>query len=291
MDLSIIIVNWKVKELVLQLLASIFANTKRISFEVFVIDNDSRDGSMELFKQQFPNVTVIANQKNLGFAGGCNQGIKLSRGAFVVLLNPDTELVDDSLDRLVDWMRAHTEAGIASGKVLNTNRTIQRTIRHFPSISSQTMILFKLHHIFPKSNTVRSYFWTDFDYEKEQEVDQVIGAFFCIRRSVIEKIGIFDEEFFLWYEEVDFCKRAKEQGFKIIYTPVISIIHHGGESFGKVFAFKKQQYLNNSLKVYARKHFGKRGYLWFRIISPISLFLAWMVQLVHIKPTAYRRIV
>jgi len=289
MDLSIIIVNWKVKDLVKRLVDSIFRYTKDINFEIIVVDNDSGDGSVELLLRSFPNIKVIASDKNLGFAGGCNKGIEVARSDFILLLNPDTEIFDDSLMRLVHWMRAHPEAGIGSGKVLNPDHTIQRDVRRFPTIFSQFLIVLKLHHLFKKVKSLKQYFARDFDYEKEQEVDQVIGAFFCIRRSVIEKIGLLDDAFFVWFEEVDFCKRTKEAGFKIIYTPKVSVIHHGGESFAQVFALKKQRYYNASLRTYSKKHFGFLAWLLFTVISPLSLLLAWLVGLLKIKPKAYVR--
>ncbi len=291
MDLSIIIVNWNVGHLVKQLLESVFQYTSGISYEVFVVDNNSSDGSVALIRAAFPQVQVIANSDNRGFARANNQAIRESGGDFVLLLNPDTEIFDNCLGELTVWMRAHTDAGIASGMVLNPDHTLQRTIRRFPEIFSQAMILLKLHHLFPRSHAVLRYFALDFDYTREQEVDQVIGAFFCIRRSVIEKIGLMDERFFLWYEEVDYCKSAREAGFKVIYTPSVSLIHHGGESFAQVFALRKQRYMNQSLRLYARKHWGRGAYLFFSILSPVSLFLAWLVGLFHIKPTAYKRIV
>lgn len=291
MDLSVVIVNWNVGHLVKRLIESLFAHTSGITFEVFMVDNNSSDGSVALIRGAFPQVNVIANNDNRGFACANNQAVRESRGDFVLLLNPDTEIFDNSLGKLAAWMRVNPEAGIASGMVLNSDRTLQRTIRRFPAIFSQALIMLKLHHVFPGIPSLTRYFARDFDYTKEQEVDQVIGAFFCIRRSVIEKIGLMDEHFFLWYEEVDYCKRAVEAGFKVFYTPSVSVIHHGGESFAHVFALRKQRYMNKSLRSYARKHWGYITYLFFTLLSPISLFLAWLVGLLHIKPTAYKRII
>ncbi len=291
MDLSIIIVNWKVKELVRQLLVSIFRYTQGLSFEVFVVDNHSEDGSAEMIKSEFPRVRLMANQENLGFARANNQALRASQGDFLLLLNPDTEVFDDSLVRMAAWLRKHPEIDLASGRVLNPDHSLQRTIRHFPTVFSQLMIILKLHHLWPASRPIRWYLATDFDYEKEQEVDQVIGAFFCFRRSVLEKIGFLDERFFLWYEEVDYCLRAKQAGLKIVYHPDFSIIHHGGESFARVFALRKQRYLNQSLLKYARRHWGWGAYLLFLLVSPLSLVLAWFVQILRIKPAAYKRMV
>lgn len=291
MDLSVVIVNWNVGHMVKRLLESLCAHTSGITFEIFVVDNNSGDGSVPMIRAEFPHVMVIANHDNRGFARANNQAIRESRGDFVLLLNPDTEIFDNSLGELVAWMRANPEAGIAGCMVLNTDRTLQRTIRRFPTMISQALIMLKLHHLFPRTISLTRYFAYHFDYTRQQEVDQVIGAFFCIRRAVIEKIGLMDERFFLWYEEVDYCKQAQSAGFKIFYTPRASIIHHGGESFAQILALRKQRYMNHGLRLYARKQWGYAAYLFFTILSPISLFLAWLVELLHIKPTAYKRIV
>lgn len=279
MDLSIIIVNWRVRELVRRLLASILTHTSDITFEVFLIDNDSGDGTPEIIHAEFPQVQVIANTQNLGFAKACNQGISQSRGEFVLLLNPDTELFDNALAKLVTWMRSRREVGILGGKLLYPDRRLQPGVRRFPTFASQALIILKLHHLFPKLAPLRSYFARDFDYDREQEVDQVMGALFCIQREVIEKIGLLDEAFFIWFEEVDYCKRAKAAGFKVVYTPAVSVIHHGGQSFAQVFSLKKQQMFNRSLQTYMHKHHGFWPWLGISILSPVSLALAWVSQL------------
>lgn len=281
-DLSIVIVNWKVGNLVMRLLDSIYKFTNGINFEVFVIDNNSEDNSIQMVREKFPQVHLIANKENLGFAKACNQGMKESGGEFVLLLNPDTEIFDNALERLVLWMRSRPEIGIGGVKLLNSDRTLQASVRRFPTFWSQAFILFKLHHLLPRLNQFHCYFARDFDYSREQEVDQVMGAFFCIRRKLIEKIGLLDENFFIWFEEVDFCKRAKDVGFKVVYLPEISVIHYGGESFAQVFAFRKQKMFNNSLAIYLRKHNSFLAWLGIKLLSPFSLLLAWFVQIIRL---------
>lgn len=283
MDLSIVTVNWKVKDLVFRSLESLYKYTSNINFEVFFVDNNSADGSVDLIREKFPQAHVIANQKNLGFAKACNQGIEKSSGDFVLLLNPDTEFFDNALDKLISWMRSHPDVGIAGGKLLNSDHTLQQSVRHFPMFVSQALILLKLHHLLPNLKPLRYYFAKDFDYTKEQVVDQIMGSFFCIRRDLIKQIGPLDERYFIWFEEVDYCKMAKDAGWRVVYTPEFSIIHHGGESFAQVFAFKKQRMFNDSLRKYIHKHHG--FWPWFGIImlSPISMILARLVSVVHKK--------
>lgn len=281
MDLSVITVNWKVKDLVFRSLQSLYEHTSRISFEVFFVDNDSRDGSVELIREKLPQAQIIANQKNLGFAKACNQGITQSTGDFVLLLNPDTEFFDNALGKLVTWMRAHPDVGIAGGKLLNPDRTLQQSVRRFPTFISQALILLKLHHVFPNLKSLRRYFAKDFDYTKEQAVDQVMGSFFCIHRELVKQIGPLDERYFIWFEEVDYCKMAKDAGWKVVYTPELSIIHHGGESFAQVFALKKQRMFNDSLRKYMRKHHGFWAWFGITIVAPTSILLAQLVGMTH----------
>ncbi len=236
MDLSIIIVSWNVRALLEKCLFSVFKNQS--DFEVLVVDNASTDASAEMVKEKFPQVKLIANQENRGFAAANNQAIKQASGDFILLLNPDTEILDNALEKMVEFMKAHPDAGIAGCQILNPDKTIQPSVRRLPDLFSSLLILFKLSHlkIFrPK------YLALDFDYHKTQSVEQVMGAFFLIRKEVIKKIGLLDEKYYLWFEEVDFCRRLlKKTDYKIYYTPETQIIHYGGQSFKQMLIPKKQ---------------------------------------------------
>jgi GT2 family glycosyltransferase len=280
MDLSIIIVNWKVKDLLEKCLRSIFEQTKNIEFEIFVVDNASGDGSVEMVREKFPQVNLTASSKNLGFAKGNNLAIKKARGRYVLLLNPDTEILDNALEKTVKFMDVHPECGIAGCKLLNPNLSLQPSVRAFPTFASQAFILLKFHHLFPHSKAMYHYLMQDFDYEKTQEVDQVMGAFMMIRREVIEKIGLLDENFWIWFEEVDYCKRAKIAGWKILYTPEAKIIHHFGQSFKQVLNVQKQKVFNRSLSYYFKKHGTAGERVMIQILRPISLALAWLTQII-----------
>ncbi|MFA6386850.1 MAG: glycosyltransferase family 2 protein, partial [Candidatus Paceibacterota bacterium] len=233
---------------------------------------------------KFPQVDLTASQENLGFAKGNNLAIKKSRGRYILLLNPDTEILDNALEKMVRFMDVHPECGIGGCKLLNPDLSLQPSVRAFPDLASQIFILLKIHNFLPHSKAIYRYLAGGFDYEKTQEVDQVMGAFMMIRREVIEKIGLMDETFWLWYEEVDFCKRAKNAGFKILYTPEAKIIHHYGQSFKQELSVKKQKVLNRSLAYYFKKHGTKGEWLVIQILRPLSLALAWLVQFFKIKP-------
>lgn len=284
MDLSIIIVNWKVKDLLEKCLRSIFEQTKNISFEVFVVDNASGDGSVEMVREKFTQVDLTSSAENLGFAKGNNLAIKKAAGKYILLLNPDTEILDNALGEMVRFMDTHHGCGIAGCKLLNPDLSLQPSVRAFPDLASQVFILLKIHHLFPHSKAMYKYLVQSFDYEKNQEVDQVMGAFMMIRREVIEKIGLLDENFWLWFEEVDYCKRTKDAGWKILYTPEAKIIHLYGQSFKQTLSVQKQKVLNRSLSYYFKKHGTKGEWLVIQLIRPVSIVLAWLVQIFKIKP-------
>jgi GT2 family glycosyltransferase len=251
MDISVIIVSWNVRDLLKKCLESIFRHTQDVAFEVIMVDNASTDGTLEMLKHYFPNVKLIANQKNLGFAKANNIGIREAQGEYILLLNPDTEFIENSLEKVVQKMESDENIGVLGCRILNSDKSLQPSVRRFPTLASQLIILLKLHRLFP--SLLNNYLAKDFDYSKEAEAVQVMGAFFCVSRTVFEQIGLLDEEYFIWFEEVDFCRRAKKVGYKVIYCPEISIIHHSGQSFAQVDTLKKQWWFFRSALHYFSK--------------------------------------
>jgi len=254
MDLSIIIVSWNVRELLEKCLKSVFDQTKNISLEVFVVDNASTDETARMVLEKFPQVTLIKNNKNMGFAVGNNQAIRLAKGEYILLLNPDTEILNGAIERMVGFMQSHPEAGIAGPKLLNSDKTLQPSIRLFPRLIDQILIFLKIPHIWPNLGPLKRYYALDFDYTGVSEADQVMGAFFLVRREVFNKIGLLDEKFFIWFEEVDFCRRARQAGYKIMYNPDAQVIHYGGQSFGRQMTIVKQWRFLRSMIRYFWKH-------------------------------------
>lgn len=290
MKLSIIIVNWNTKDLLKRCIESIFYYGKNIDYEIIVIDNASKDSSQEFLSQYknrktYSNVLeniriddfrfeIVLNDQNLGFARAVNQGIKLSEGQYILLLNPDAEIKEKTLEKMIEFMENYSDYGIVGGKILNPNGSLQLSVRRFPDFFSQFLILLKLHQFFTYFPPIRKYFALDFDYSKTAEIDQAMGSFFMIRRKLIDEIDLFDEKFFVWFEEVDFCKRAKNAGWKIYYYPEAEIIHHGAPSFSQILSLKNQWQFNKSLLYYFKKHHSFLSYLALLMIFPLSLFLA-----------------
>ena len=280
-DLAIIIVSWNCRKYLKSCLKSIFQSKKDSSVEIFVVDNNSSDGTVEMVKKEFPKVQLIANNFNAGFAKANNQALKIAKGKYLLLLNPDTEVKADTLTKAVAYLNDHPKAGIMGCKILNPNGSLQNSVRRFPNLSSQILILLKFHNFFPDLEPLKKYFAKDFNYHKEQEADQIMGAFFMIRKECLDEIGLFDEKFWLWFEEVDFCKRVKDKGWKVLYTPELEIIHAQGKSFAQIKAVKEQIIFNRSLLYYFRKHFSPIEYLILLLFYPLNLFLALIVEILE----------
>lgn len=254
MKISIIIVSWNTRELLRECLESVFKNPLAHLVEVFVIDNASADGSADMVAQNFPQVNLTASKENLGFGKANNIGIRQAAGDYVLLLNPDTEIFPDTLQKSMDFMAAHPDCGIMGCRMLYADRKLQPSIRRFPSFVPIFLMAVKAPKIFKSLKAIDRYLATDFDYSKTQEVDQVMGAYMFIRKQVLKKIGVFDEDFFIWFEEVDLCLRAHKAGFKVMYDPEASIIHHGGKSFAQQKLIANQKAFFKSAWTYLKKN-------------------------------------
>lgn len=245
MDLSVIIVSWKVKNLLKKNLETLFNSKGDINFEVFVVDNNSQDKTVEMVSKEFPQVNLIANRDNLGFAKANNLAIDQALGRYILLLNPDMQVEENTLANMVKWMDARPQAGIAGCKLIDSQGEIVPHVRRFPHFWDQMAITLKIPHIFP--GVLNGYIVKDFDYNNEREVDSIRGSFFMIKREVIEQIGGLDERYFIWFEEVDYCKQAKEAGWKVMYTPVATCLDHVGKSFVQVPKGRTQKYFRDSM--------------------------------------------
>lgn len=256
MELSVIIVSWKVKEKLRTNLNALFNSQGDFKFEVFVIDNNSEDGSAEMIKKEFPQVVLIANDNNRGFAAANNQAIKQAKGNFILLLNPDMQVAPDTLEKSLDWAEHNPQATVIGCKLISEDGKIIKQVRRFPKILDQLAVTLKLPHIFPA--VINKYLCSDFNYEQAAKVDSVRGAFFLINCVNYEKISgkkapLLDERYFVWFEEVDFCREVHELGGEVWYTPVANCIDYVGQSFKQVKLSRKQQYVGDSLVKYFAK--------------------------------------
>jgi len=282
MDLSIIIVSWNVREKLRENLAAVFKSGGDFNFEVFVVDNNSADGSAEMVRTEFPEAKLIANAENLGFAKANNQALRAASGRYVLLLNPDMRVFPDTLENMAAWMDNHKEAALAGCRLIDEKGNILKHVRRFPKIFDQLAVVLKLPHFFP--SLLDNYLMSGFDYAKEAEVDSIRGAFFMIRQETLEKIGLLDERYFLWFEEVDYCRRVKNAGLRIFYTPAAECLDYVGQSFGQVKRGRTQKYFQESMLEYFRKwHPGWRVFI-LRLAWPLGRLLAFILgDLLRIK--------
>jgi GT2 family glycosyltransferase len=230
MDLSIIVINWNTRDLLSQCLRSVFGVAVGCHFEIIVVDNASADGSPQMVEADFPQVLLLKNSTNRGFAAANNQGIERAQGEFILLLNPDTIVLPGALDRLVEFSKAHPDAGAVGGKLLNHDGTLQVSCGHFPTLLNMATESLGLSRLFPHNRLFARFKMTYWNHDAVREVDQPQGAHLCFRRAVLDQVGLLDERFFMYFEEVDLCLRIRNAGWRIYFTPDSQIIHLGGQS-------------------------------------------------------------
>lgn len=279
--ISTITVNYKTVDYLDTLLSSLFEFHPIGSVEVIVVENGSGDDLSHLQKK-FPYVQYVFSEKNLGFAGGCNLGAKHATGDFFLLLNPDVIFVDNALAQIEAVMNENPDVGIGGISLKNLDGTQQACVWRFPTPLDQLLLLAKVPHLIPAIQPVARWRMADFDYTKSQDVDQVMGAFFCIRRNIYEQLAGLDDGFFLWYEEVDFAKRTKDVGYRVRYFANIRALHKKGSSFERVTTYRKQEMVRRSLRRYMRKHYGFGIWLLFSILNPVFVILGYAAAI--IKP-------
>lgn len=277
--ISTITVNYKTVDYLETMLESLFAHHTTRPVEVFVVENGSGDDLTRL-RERFPQVRWIVSDRNLGFAGGCNLAMSQASGEYVVLLNPDLVFDSSALYDIETAMEGSPRVGIGGVSLKNLDGTQQACVWHFPRALDQWLLLAKLPHLFPSLPPVAHWRWDDFDYTTTQDVDQVMGAFFCIRRDLLEQIGFLDDGFFMWYEEVDYCKRTVDAGWKVRYFSDIAVRHKKGSSFDRVQTRWKQKILRMSLRRYMKKHEGRGAWMLFVVSEPLFMFLGYLASLV-----------
>jgi GT2 family glycosyltransferase len=261
MELSVIIVNYNVKHFLEQCLHSVVKASKNISTEIFVVDNNSVDGSAQLIPEKFPEINFIANKENVGFSKANNQAIKKAKGKYILLLNPDTVVEEDTFEKAIGFMESHPDAGALGVKMIDgKGNFLPESKRGLPTPWVAFYKMFGLARLFPKSRKLGKYHLSYLDENKTHEVDVLAGAFMFLRRSVLDKTGLLDETFFMYGEDIDLSYRITQAGFKNYYFPETTIIHYKGESTKKG-SLNYIKVFYNAMIIFARKHFsgGKAG--------------------------------
>ena len=257
-DLSVVIVNWNVRDLLHRCLHSIFANLPLANLhtcrlEIIVVDNGSTDGSPQMVREAFPQVRLIANPDNRGFPAANNQGIEVSRGRYVLLLNPDTEVVGDALATMVAFADAHPDVGVVGPQLLNPDGSVQSSRRRFPTLATAFFESTWLQPYAPR-RLLERYYVLDRSDDEVQEVDWVTGAALMARREAIEQVGPLDEGFFMYSEELDWCRRFKEAGWRVVYLPTAQIVHHVGKSSEQVLPARHIHFQTSKVRYFRKYH-------------------------------------
>ena len=271
-DVSVIIVAWNVRQLLHDCLKSVYQKTRDIDFEVIYVDNASQDGSVQMVKEQFAEVRIIENDKNEGFIKANNQGIEIAQGRYVLLLNSDTILLDNAVAKTVRFADANPDAAVFGCKVLNPDRTIQRTCFMYPSVLNMFLAATYLYKIFPKSRFFGREHMTWWGFDEAREVETICGCFSLVRKEAIDQVGPMDERYFVYGDDPDWCYRFKKAGWKVMFTPDGRIIHYGGQTTSqKARAFRLQ--LEGSKLIFMKLHRSKAAFPFACLMAALFFFL------------------
>ena len=267
MDVSVIIINWNTRQLLYDCLKSMKDTTKNITYEVIVVDNNSSDDSVEMLAEQFPDVKLIVNDKNLGFAAANNQGIEISQGRYVLLLNSDTILYEGAIEKNVIYADDNLDAAVFGCRVMNSVNSVGMTCFSFPTLLNLFFTMtgleqaFKMNRLFGRE---RMRWWPRDTFRR---VDVVTGMYMFVRKNAIDEVGAMDDSFFFYYEEADWCYRFAKAGWKALFNPEAIIMHVGGGGQSSVNeALKMFVQKQKSCLIYFRKHKG-----------PLKTFIARML--------------
>jgi len=272
-DLSIVIVNYNTCDLLRECLHSLFASEGDVTYQVTVVDNGSQDGSAAVIRREFPQVHLLENPENVGYAQANNQGLRSQKAHYYLLLNPDTLLPPEALSRMLSFMEEHPKAGIAGPRLIMADGRLDLACRRsFPTPEVSFYRLSGLSRLFPKSKRFGRYNLTYLDPDQVAEVDSVVGAFMMIRGDTLEEVGYLDEQFFLYGEDLDFAYRAKKVGWKAYYNPQVTVLHYKRRSSSQ--NRKRAQYeFYRAMHLFYRKHYAETTPLWLHWLVMAGILL------------------
>ena len=276
--LSVIIVNWNVRDLLRECLRSIEAGKGGLSLEIIVVDSASSDDSVAMVRSEFPSVHLIACTENVGFPRGNNLGLQEARGDYLLLLNPDTVIVDDALAVLVSYLQVNPDVGVVGPQLLNPDGSVQSSRRRFPTVTTGFFESTWLEGL--ASGILRRYYALDLPDDATADVDWLTGACIMGPRSTYEAVGGMDEGYFMYSEELDWCRRIKESGRRVVYYPAAQVIHHVGKSSEQAVTARHINFNQAKLR-YFRKYHGRF------MAAILRVFLlagyAWQIALESVK--------
>jgi len=256
MDISIVVVSWNTKNFLVECIESIISTTKKYAYEIIVVDNASSDGSPDEIKEHYPQVLLIQNESNLGFAKANNIGIMMkSTGRYVCLINSDVKVLPECLDTICDYLDSKPSIGLLGPTIFNSDRTLQPSCRKLPSLWTTLCSALGLDKMFLRSNFYSGEQMLFFKHDKIIDVGALSGCFLVARRSAIDSVGFLDEDFFMYSEDVDWCKRFHRLKWRVVFYPEAKAIHYGGGSSANArlkFFIERER----ALLQYWKKHFG-----------------------------------
>lgn len=268
MRLSVVFLNYNTRDLTRQALSSVLAAAEGLAVEIFVVDNASVDGSADMVAEEFPQVKLICNEANVGFAAGNNVALRQVTGEYVLLINTDTIVRRDALRTMVEFLDAHPEAGACGCKILDPDGTLQLDSRRgFPTPLAAFCKMSGLSRFFPKHPLIAHYHMTYLDPEQTAEVEVLSGSCMMVRKAAMDEVGLLDEDYFMYGEDIDWCYRFHQAGWKIYYVPTTSIIHFRGES-GRGVPLRILYRKSRAMSIFVNKHMARR----------FRFFPLWLLQ-------------
>jgi len=281
MQLSIIIVNYNVKYFIDQCLLSVEKAIENIDAEIFVVDNNSADGSCSMIKEKYKNVYLIENKKNTGFSYANNQAIKIAKGEYILLLNPDTVVEEDSFEKCLSFMNNHKDAGALTVKMIDgKGHYLPESKRGLPTPSTAFYKIFGLTKLFPKSKKFARYYLGHLNKDEINEIEILPGAFMFMRKNCLENVGYLDEDYFMYGEDIDLSYRLLKSGYKNYYFPKTTIIHYKGESTKKS-SVNYVLVFYNAMIIFARKHFSKKNAKIFSLFIKLAIYFRASIAILN----------
>lgn len=276
MDLSVIIVNFNTAPFLKECLTSVEENKGDLHLEIVVVDNNSRDYSVEMIKKHFPQVKLMVNSENLGFARGVNQALNLAKGRYFLLLNPDANVLPGALRCMVDFMDQNKDVALSGVQLLNPNGTKQNSIANFPTLAQELFNKSLLRILFPKKYPSKYQ-----EYTSPIEVESVIGACMIVRPEAVKDVGQLDPEYFLFLEETDWCYRMRKKGWKIYHLPQFKVIHQQGQSLIDLKFKGRIEYYRSYFRFF-KKNYGGLRYIFLRTIVFVKTLLNLSLNLLAV---------
>jgi GT2 family glycosyltransferase len=253
-DLSVIIINWNTRDLLCQCLEAVKTHADDLRLQIIVVDNHSSDRSPEMVEQDFPDVLLIKNKENKGYGRAGNQGLKAAKGKYVLILNSDVKVNPHCLNEMFRFMESHPDVGASSCRLTFPDGSLQHSCRKFPDFKTYLLMLLGIRFLFPRMKLFREYLMLDWDHSDIREVNQIMGSFLFLRRDVLNQVGGFDEQFWMYFEEVDLCLRIHKAGWKIMHDPHASAVHFLSKSSEQWGEIKKIKEYQKSLLKYFKKN-------------------------------------